>query len=56
MRLLLDESLPRDLKAHLTGHDTSTVPEMGWAGMSNGDLLRAAESEFDVFVTADPEP
>jgi hypothetical protein len=26
---------------------------MGWAGMSNGDLLRAAESEFDVFVTAD---
>lgn len=26
---------------------------MGWAGLKNGDLLRAAEREFDVFVTAD---
>ena len=32
MRLLLDESLPRKLKARLAPHDVRTVPEMGWAG------------------------
>ncbi len=53
MRLLLDESLPRKLKARLTPHEVRTVPEMGWAGKSNGELLRLAEKEFEVFLTAD---
>ncbi len=53
MRVLLDESLPRRLKHELPGHQTSTVPEAGWAGTKNGDLLRLAESDFDVFVTMD---
>jgi hypothetical protein len=26
---------------------------MGWTGTKNGELLRRAEAEFDVFVTAD---
>jgi hypothetical protein len=26
---------------------------MGWSGLTNGDLLRRAECEFDVFLTAD---
>ena len=26
---------------------------MGWAGKKNGELMRVAQSEFDVFVTAD---
>ena len=26
---------------------------MGWAGKKNGELMRVAHSEFDVFVTAD---
>ena len=26
---------------------------MGWASKSNGELLRLAEQQFDVFVTAD---
>ena len=26
---------------------------MGWNGLTNGDLLKKAEREFDVFVTAD---
>ena len=30
-----------------------TVAELGWAGIKNGNLLRLAESEFDIFVTAD---
>jgi len=26
---------------------------MGWANLENGDLLRAAEDQFDVFITTD---
>ena len=26
---------------------------MGWLGKTNGELLRAAESEFDAFLTID---
>jgi len=53
MRLLLDESLPRKLKTRLGPHEVRTVPEMGWAGKSNGILLSLAEEEFEVFLTAD---
>ena len=53
MRVLLDECLPRKLKHELPGHDVSTVPEMGWATIKNGPLLRLAEPVFDVFVTID---
>ena len=53
MRLLLDESLPRKLKECLAPHKVRTVPEMGWAGKTNGALLRLAEQEFEVFLTAD---
>lgn len=53
MRLLLDESIPRRLARHLTGVEVDTVYDRGWSGRKNGDLLRAAESEYDVFVTAD---
>jgi len=53
MRLLLDESLPRKLKRRLAPHEVRTVPEMGWASKSNSELLRLAEQEFEVFLTAD---
>ena len=53
MRILLDECLPRRLKNDLRRHDCRTVPEMGWAGRSNGDLLALAEPLFDVFLTMD---
>jgi predicted nuclease of predicted toxin-antitoxin system len=53
MRVLLDECLPRGLKKHLHGHDVVTVPEAGWAGKQNGELLRAASGSVDVFVTID---
>lgn len=29
------------------------MPEKGWAGRQNGDLLGLAAKEFDVFVTVD---
>ena len=53
MRVLLDECLPRRLKAHLTGHQVMTVPEAGWAGKKNGELLRAASGLVDAFITID---
>ena len=53
MRILLDESLPRPLRGELTGHTVSTVAEIGWSAFENGELLRRAGDQFDVFVTAD---
>ena len=51
--MLLDECLPKKLKAELEGHEVSTVPEMGWAGTKNGELLKLAAGSFDVLVTTD---
>lgn len=53
MRVLIDECLPRRLAGVFVGIEARTVPEAGWAGKSNGELLTLAESEFDVFVTID---
>lgn len=53
MRILLDESLPRDLIALLPGHEVATVRTAGWSGVKNGKLLALAATRFDVFVTAD---
>lgn len=53
MRILLDESLPRDLRGDLAGHEAATVAECGWAGLSNGELLAQARGKFDVLLTAD---
>src|SRR5436305_602106 len=53
MRVLLDECLPKKLKTHIEAALVQTVPEAGWAGAQNGDLLRIAEQEFDVLVTND---
>jgi len=54
MKLLLDECLPRKLKDGLLGHDCHTVPEEGWAGKKNGELLSLAETRgFQIFLTLD---
>ena len=53
MRILLDESLPRDLVQLITGHEVSTVRNEGWASIKNGKLLALAGTRFDVFLTAD---
>ena len=37
----------------MPGHRCVSVGAMGWSGLTNGDLLRQAECEFDVFLTAD---
>ena len=53
MRLLLDECVDRRLAREIRGHEVSTVSELGWAGIRNGDLLARASGRFDVFVTVD---
>ena len=53
MRLLLDESVPHRLRRSLPGHAVRTVVEMGWGGITNGDLLARAANEFDALVTVD---
>ena len=54
MRVLLDENVDRRLKrAFDEQHEVSTVPERGWAGMKNGELLEEAGKDFDVLVTTD---
>lgn len=52
-RVLLDECLPKKLKREFKNCVVSTVPEMGWTGKKNGELMKVAVSHFDVFVTAD---
>lgn len=53
MKLLLDECIDRRLARDLPGHEVKTVPQMGWAGKKNGELLALAEGVFEVFVTVD---
>ena len=52
-RVLLDECMDRRFRSHIKEHDVRTVPEMGWAGSRNSDLLKMAAEGFDVFVTVD---
>ena len=54
MRVLLDEQLDVALKALFDDDlDVVTVRERRWNGMKNGELLRAAQEEFDVLVSMD---
>ena len=41
-KVLLDECVDRGLLKAIAGHKVSTVPEAGWAGIKNGDLLGLA--------------
>ena len=53
MRILLDECVDRRFARELKGHFVRTVPQMGWAGIKNGELMELAAGEFDVFLTVD---
>jgi predicted nuclease of predicted toxin-antitoxin system len=53
-RVLLDENLPQKLRLLLREHAVATTAYQGWAGVSNGELIAAAETAgFDVMITAD---
>jgi hypothetical protein len=53
VRILLDQGTPVPLRAILAGHEVSTAYELGWSMLSNGELLLAAETRFELFVTTD---
>ncbi|MBD1828221.1 DUF5615 family PIN-like protein [Microcoleus vaginatus GB1-A2] len=53
MKILVDECIDRKLTREFVDHEIKTVPQMGWAGVKNGQLLALAEAEFDVFITVD---
>ena len=53
MRILLDECVNPRVKAAFRGHEVSTVVDMGWGGLRNGELLAFAQEQFQVFVTID---
>ncbi|MEO0564286.1 MAG: hypothetical protein AAF125_19430, partial [Chloroflexota bacterium] len=45
--------LPRKLKHELADFDVQTVPQAGWAGKKNGELLQVMAGTYDVFITID---
>lgn len=53
MRVLLDEHLPIDLAAALQEHKVDTVVGRGWAGITNGDLLRRMQGQYEALITMD---
>ena len=54
MRVLLDENLPHQLRELFEDNiEVITVSYRRWQGKENGELLRIAANEFDVFVTMD---
>lgn len=54
MRVLIDEDLDTSLRHHFSeGIVAETVSYRGWKGLGNGDLLNAAEHDYDALVTMD---
>ncbi len=53
MHVLFDQGTPVPLRNYFGAHKVVTAAEMGWSRLSNGELLDAAEKEFDVLITTD---
>jgi hypothetical protein len=53
MKILFDQGTPVPLKNYLQSHSVETAFELGWSTLENGELLNAAESLFDLFITTD---
>ena len=54
MRVVLDQGTPAPLRRLLPGHDVATAFELGWATLTNGEFLAAAEDAgFEAVITTD---
>jgi hypothetical protein len=54
MRILFDNGTPAPLRHALAGHDVVEAVERGWDGLSNGELITAAEADgFEILLTTD---
>ncbi len=54
MKILLDECVTKQLKAHLIEFEVFTVRELGLSGIKNGKLMTyCTENNFDILLTID---
>jgi predicted nuclease of predicted toxin-antitoxin system len=54
LKVLIDQNVSARLGRLLTGHEATHASSMGWAELTNGILLTAAEAAgFEIFLTAD---
>jgi hypothetical protein len=54
MRILFDQGTPRGLATALRGHEVTEARKLRWERISNGQLLKLAESAgFDLLLTTD---
>src|SRR5688500_15983828 len=53
MRILFDQGTPVPLRGFLRGHEVQTAYQMGWAKLTNGDLIAACERDFELLITTD---
>ncbi|HEV8368329.1 MAG TPA: DUF5615 family PIN-like protein [Pyrinomonadaceae bacterium] len=53
MKILFDECVPWSMHRFLASHSCTSVEAEGWSGIRNSDLLKRAEADFDLLITAD---
>jgi predicted nuclease of predicted toxin-antitoxin system len=53
MRILLDECVDPRVKGLFKEHEVSTVQQMGWDQLTDGEILDRAQHTFDALVTID---
>jgi len=54
MKILLDECVPKRIKAHLKNHELFTARELDLGGVKNGELLKyCCAHDFDILLTID---
>ena len=53
LRVLFDQGVPVPLRKALSGFQFDTAFERGWSTLQNGELIAAAQAEYDVFVSTD---
>ena len=54
MRILFDQGTPVPLRNSLNSYEVSTVYELGWSTLKNGELISKAEDEgFYLLITTD---
>jgi hypothetical protein len=54
MKIVFDQGTPAPLRRHLAGHSVTTLAELGWSALENGNLLAAAESAgFNLLISTD---
>jgi hypothetical protein len=53
VKILFDENVPLPLRDYLSEDEITTVQQLGWSGISNGELVQSAEGKFDILILAD---